>query len=409
MPKEHVIQPGDSLPRLAEHYYGDARKWPAIERASTFESGRGQYIKPGEIAIIPDLEGETIGDYEPTEVGDDDVSLTVGGRQFTGWTGVSITLNEDSIAAGFSLTAPFDPEREDLRTQLRPFAYRMARVFIGNELVLKGTIEKIAPTLTADDRSVTITGRSTTGAMVDCSIEGQGSEFRGQSLKTIVTWIGNLFGVTVVDNTADTGEINETRPEPGETAFDFVNRLAKSKGRLLSADPRGILTISTPSAAPTPVASITEGAHPLLSASADYDGTRRYSKYITYADIDGDPGLKGQAEDTGVAIYRPTRFEADANVDDLTAAAEWQRSLDLVGATRLRVTLAGWRRPDGKLWRNSDVVTAQIPSVMIYSDTRFRIAGATLRIDENRGRITELRLVLPEAYTREMPGAYPWD
>ena len=44
-----------------------------------------------------------------------------------------------------------------------------------------------------------------------------------------------------------------------------------------------------------------------------------------------------------------------------------------------------------------------------FRETPFVVAGATLALDAQNGRTTELRLVLPATYSGEMPGSYPWD
>ncbi|MFW6312268.1 MAG: phage baseplate assembly protein [Spirochaetota bacterium] len=411
MPRRYKIQSLDTLPAIAQRFYGDARKWPVIERASSFRSGRGQLIYEGEIAVIPDLPGSVTGDYPLSEdVDENEITLVVNGQTFRGWQGVTIEQNEDSVADGFALDAPFDPAIKSLREGFRPFGYQFAQLYIGRDLLLRGTIEQISPSIAASGRLISVGGRSVTGAMVECSVEGSGAEFAGHKLRTICEWVAGLFGVEVQDDTEDTGDIAETRPEPGQSAFDFLNSLAKGKGRLLTSDSRGVLTISMPSDQAEPVASLVEGEWPLLGVAAEYDGTKRFSRYIVYLDQDGTPGVRGVAEDDGVKIYRPTRVDnPNTSATDASRAAAWERTLSLVSATSVNVTAAGWRNADGAVWRKGEPVTLLAPSAMIYREATFRIAGVTMRIDEDQGRITELRLVLPEAYTASMPGAYPWD
>jgi len=410
MPKRHTIAAGESLPKLAELYYGDARRWPAIERASTFKSGRGQLVYPGETAIIPDLGTEPPTDFDLSkDVSEDEISVIVAGRVFSGWQGLNLQENEDTFADGFSITAPFNPDDSDMREAFRPFSYRLCQVYIGKDRVLKGTIEQISPSGSASDRTITIGGRSVSGAMVDSSIEGQGQEFKGQSLRTICQWIAGLFGVEVVDDTEDTGPIPETRPEPTQTAFEFLNDLAKSKGRLLTTDSRGILRITKPSSAGNPVAAIVEGEGLFVEASANYDGAKRHSRYIVYLDSDGTPGIRGAAEDEGIPIYRPHQEEPNAAATDANTAAAWARTIALSEATAVNVTVSRWRRENGEIWRKGDFVTLRSPSAMVYQESLFRVAGRSFEIDDTQGKQTVLRLVLPQAFTTQMPERHPWD
>ncbi|KKN61471.1 hypothetical protein LCGC14_0521260, partial [marine sediment metagenome] len=253
-------------------------------------------------------------------------------------------------------------------------------------------------------------GRSITGAIVDCSVDGSGFEFAGHTLGTIAKWLCDLYGVTVEFPDGDTTKIDETRAEPGETVFKFLNRLAQGKGMLLSADGDGKLIIRRSNPAGKPVAAIVEGESPYLGGSSSYDGTKRFSRYKVFLQQDGDPGIVGTVEDLGVPIYRPkVEVGTDADGKDAETAAAWRRTMALAEAVGLSVTISDWRTPGGQLWNKGDPITLYAPSLMVYRESPFMVAGVKLRIDETEGRVADLRLVLPQTYTTDMPEAYPWD
>ena len=54
----------------------------------------------------------------------DIVRLVINGSEIAGWTGATISMNLDTIADAFSVSAPFDHEKKDIRDAFRPFGYQ---------------------------------------------------------------------------------------------------------------------------------------------------------------------------------------------------------------------------------------------------------------------------------------------
>ncbi|MBA7660702.1 hypothetical protein ES703_68708 [subsurface metagenome] len=414
--KWEVVE-NDTLPKIAAQAYGNSRHWPLIWRASNFRSDVPSLIYAGEIAICPDLPewAEIIepGGELSESIGQDEVSILIGPDLFTGWQGVTINRSIDTCDDEFALTSPFDPERKDFIRRLKPFGYQTCRLYLGNEMVLKGLVEKIEPVLTAEDITLTLQGRSLTGTLVDSCIDSKATQFNKQTLKTIATWVCDLFGVGVEMPDGDTDRINETRVEPGQTAFDYLNQLAQGKGMLISSNGKGTLIIKRSNPNQKTVASIVEGESPLLGGMAAYDGTQRFSRYKVLLQADGNPSIFGVVEDMGVPINRPKIVRSNEiegeNRKDAETAAAWRRTMALAESVDLSVTISDWRTPEGALWNKGVIVTLKAPSLMVYKESPFTVAGVTLRIDEIKGRVADLRLVLPETYTTDMPEAYPRD
>ena len=52
---KHTVQSGDSLSKIAKHYYGDPMKYTAIFNANTDQLDNPDVIQPGQELIIPNL------------------------------------------------------------------------------------------------------------------------------------------------------------------------------------------------------------------------------------------------------------------------------------------------------------------------------------------------------------------
>ncbi len=75
----------------------------------------------------------------------DIVSIEVAGQRISGWTGTTIEQAIDNCADGFSISMPFDPERAELRERFRPFKYQPCKIYIDDQLIITGSIDKIEP------------------------------------------------------------------------------------------------------------------------------------------------------------------------------------------------------------------------------------------------------------------------
>jgi prophage tail gpP-like protein len=338
---------------------------------------------------------------------DDDVRLVIGGREFTGWTGVSIELSVDSCADGFSVSAPFDPSDAALVAAVRPYGYQRAQVYIGPDLVITGTIERVDPKTDETGRTLTVQGRSLTGPLIDCSIDGP-LEFYGLSLSTIARQVCKPFGISVVANN-DTNPISIARAEYGQTVFDFLNSLAAPRNLLLSPSAAGALQIDWgKSLIGRPVVDrIVEGEGIFLSASASFDGTRRFSLHKVATQFAGEPYITGSATDSAVKVYRP-RLASEGDIDqnaNFTAAR--LRTASICASFSASVGVSGWRRSDGKRWSPRDAVSLVAPGALLATESEYVAAGVSLKMDES-GRSASLRLVLPETYSTAEPKEEPW-
>ena len=52
-PRTYVVQPGDSLFRVAERFYGDATQWKKIREANRTRIDPDGRIRAGQIIVVP--------------------------------------------------------------------------------------------------------------------------------------------------------------------------------------------------------------------------------------------------------------------------------------------------------------------------------------------------------------------
>jgi prophage tail gpP-like protein len=72
------------------------------------------------------------------------------------------------------------------------------------------------------------------------------------------------------------------------------------------------------------------------------------------------------------------------------------------------LTLPGFRDPSGALFAPNTTLTLKAPHAMIFQETELLVRTVTMRQDANAST-TSLKLVLPGAFSGELPTRLPWD
>lgn len=337
----------------------------------------------------------------------DQLRVVVSGVELTGWTGATITMGIDVVADAFSVSVPFDKASAEMARVLKPFGYQPIDLYLGPDIIGRGLIDEIETTLEESGRILTVQGRSKTGQLVDCSIDGP-LEYVGLTLGGIARQVARPFGVGVRAD-ADTDLIDIARASYGQSPIDFLNGIARPRNLYFGSSFDGQLVIwagSSLESAPLR-ATLEEGVAPVLSVSARFAGTDRFSVYKAATQFAGEPDLVGVARDSGVSVFRPHLSEVSDADADPDATARKLRSESIAKSVTVGVSLAGWRRPDGALWSERQIVTLKAPGVLLPNAVRYVVAEVTHSLEAGR-KTTALRLAPTAAYSGATIGASPW-
>jgi prophage tail gpP-like protein len=337
----------------------------------------------------------------------DTVYLVINGTEFSGFDGATIDMAIDHIADGFSLASPWNPDDPVHRKAFAPFEYQDVKLYIGTDLLLTGTLEKPDPSLSESDRTITLEGRSKTGVLADCSIDGD-LEYSGLTLGVTTAKICKPFSISVIDQSG-VGKIELARADYGQIAGDFINSLSSPRNVCLGSSYGGALILDAGSrfAKSSPVAELTEGKHPLTSITPSFDGTTRGSHFKVASQFAGQENIIGKATDPDIKVYRPMITTAGETDQNPSITATKMRGDSYAKSVNWSASISGWRRPDGGRWCERTIVSVFAPSAMIYRKSSLLIAQVTYTIDGS-GRKTILRLVLPETYAGTPSGVPPW-
>ncbi|MDE1905023.1 MAG: hypothetical protein KGH75_01050 [Rhodospirillales bacterium] len=330
------------------------------------------------------------------------VTLTAGGREYRGWTEMTITRGIDRCASHFEIGVTERWGMTDDPWRLVPFT--PCTVSIGADLVLTGYVDEYRPGFDGTSHDVRVSGRSRTADLIDCTPDIAGGQYTGYSLAAIASGIAGLFAVGVqVETALAQGAVANAQMQRSETAFAFLERLARLAGVLLTDDENGDLVLGTAGSVRA-AGRLVQGEN-VLRAEGVLNGAHRFSEYI----LKGQAGLRAAASvqnaveavarDAGVPRFRPTvkMAESALSVAGMQARANWLASYAAGRATQAQITVPGYRQPDGTLWKINQVVPVDCQWLGVAQD--LLVAAVEFKLSAALGEETVLTVGPVEGYT----------
>lgn len=331
------------------------------------------------------------------------VELSIGGTAYAGWTGIRIVRALDTMCGEFELRLTDRERTGDAAFPLR--AGMACAVKVGGETLITGWIDRLEGMIAPYEHSIMVAGRDKAGDLIDCSAIAKPGSWSNAAMETIAAELARPFGITVTARTSTGAKIRKFAIQQGESVQSAIERLARFRGLLAVSTAQGDVELITPEQG-EPVADLVQGRN-IITADGGHSVAERYSRYLLKGQASGDDEVNSraaaspsaEASDPAVTRYRPLLIvgEDQADIASLKKRAEWEATTRAGRAQQARVTVAGWRRPDGQLWTPNVTVSLSAPA--LFMDGRMLVVSATLVKDE-RGTVTDLFVSPPAAFSQ---------
>jgi prophage tail gpP-like protein len=355
------------------------------------------------------------------------VELRVAGAEHRGWRAMKATLSLDAPAAKFTLELAdrWSADPDGVPRGVRAGA--ACELHLDGEAVAIGWIDAVEADYDARDHRLTVVARDKLGDLVDCAAVLDGAhEWQGLRLDEIARRLAQPYGVTVVAEVDPGAPFPRVAIQPGETAWETLQRAAQARGLLLAGDGTGRLRLTRSSLAGPAAGAITLGEN-VRSARAVFDHADRHSIVVVRGhgegqdlpDVifetvpDSDPPQRrlveggeraaiaraeGRAADIAITRYRPRVILAEAAGDGISFAerAAWEVRRAAGRGTRIAYVVPGWRGSSGALWRTNTRV--RVRDAFLGLDADMLICGVTFSLTDSDGSLTEIEVTLPDAY-----------
>jgi len=352
-----------------------------------------------------------------------DISIKVNDKYFRDWNNLLVTKELESVAGSFefnlvSTGSDWLPLLEGDQIE----------IFHKRTPLITGFVDYIGPDLDAEDRTIIVSGRDNTCDLVDCTYDGNKTEFKGvHRIDAIARELISQFNMDLVSQLDATPALKNFKYDPGEKIWDALERAASQTGVLFqpSGDGRLLLTM-LPDV--TESVWLVEGEK-LLSCYANYDNSSRFSHYSMIAELpsteketsydpESDPDASAGddeldiadrrevknpqtiikfARDENVRRYRPLTLIADSKMTPNACqdAINWEMSVRAARAFEASAIVQGWDY-NGKPWLPNTIIKVHSPKNEIY-ELDLLITSVTYTFDED-GTTTSLSLAKANAY-----------
>jgi prophage tail gpP-like protein len=361
----------------------------------------------------------------------ENLELLINGKKFANWYDREITLSVDTFDQ-VSFSAPFEPQRREFREIFRPFSFQPIKILLNGDPLFNGTMIDVDPTRAVDSGMVAVKCYAFPGVLCDCTAptnEGYKGrrpkgpvklEFKKLTLQQIAQQLCDPFDLDC-EFRGDVGPVfDKVAIKEEEKIHPFLVTLAKQRGFVITNTEAGKVLFWKTIGRGVPVVDFAEGTPPLTTVRPKFSPQDFHSQITGYSPAKhGRPGgvatefnpWLGQLLEFGAPIneYRPLscKFD-DTERADAKAATKAKLARMFANMASWDIEdLPTWRDPAGKLWDPNKSISLLAPGAMIYRQTELLIREVKLR--ENTDKLSAaLNVVLPGAFSGEMPEHIPW-
>lgn len=318
------------------------------------------------------------------------------GTAYSGWTEVEVTRSIEQVASTFK----FKVGLVDDGVGLDFVVDDLVEVWIGDDPLLTGYIDDIAPSYSANRTELEITGRSATADLVESCAPL--TLLRSMTLARIARTLADEFDLDVLDLVGDKTVYPRVRPEVGETCSAVIDRHAKQQGILVTDDNVGRLLLMRADKPGTSKTIIKRGVN-VLDAGGHFGSIGRYQTYEVKGQSLGEAEALTDSSaiimDSGARRPRRLTIRPDRPVDSKGAKtlAGWEAVTRAGKSQSAEYTVSGWHQDSGELWEPGILVPIDDPVMRIIGKS-WLITSCTWSLRPGEGRRTKLAVQPPEAF-----------
>jgi prophage tail gpP-like protein len=417
--RTYTVVRGDRLTWISQKYYGTQSRANDIVKANPQLTGRITSLEnyptiyAGDVLIIPDDPVLSKIAQETITNNDNSISILIDNKLFKFFISYHINFEIDTFDT-FTFSAPFDDSQEIYRESFRPFAYKQVSIYYGKDLIFTGVLLAPESSANADKKELTISGYSKPGILNDCMmpISSFPIELNNQNLYNIASLLCPTYGIQFEFQSAIGNPFEQVALEIDKNTFSFLSDLAKKRELLISNDQYGKL-IFWKSKTGSPVASFKEGEVPFISCKPSFNYQSFYS-HIT--GVTSTTDAKSSAKYTYENKYLTKRgilrnyncTIADIKDSEIKKAVIAQAGRMFGESASYELTVQGHRDKNGNLYKKNTLITLLSPGAMVYTESKFLIKSLSMTRGVD-GDTSTMSLVLPGAYTGEIPEIFPWE
>jgi len=324
------------------------------------------------------------------------VTISAGGGMYSAFLSVSVkaAFNEAARSFEFEVAA----EMGASATNAIFAVGTEVTIHANGDLLLTGFVDSREPTFAAEHASISVSGRSKSGDLVDGSAEHDTGQFENKDPLEIGQEIASKYGAKF-ESDQQLEKVDQYQLTQGESCYRCVEKLARQQGMTITGTPEGNAKITK--AGNDRNGALIEGQN-ILSGTAHHNGSNRHSKIVVRGQRPfghGDENIEIEAEEEDGAVKRHRTIiliqDEDTTKDRAKKRAKNRKNRAAGNALKATIATQGFRDDGGKLWTPGALSFTESPFLDIAQDMLIESVTYT---QTERGSIATLQLVDPKAY-----------
>lgn len=361
---------------------------------------------------------------------DDTISIAAAGQTVSGWQSVKISRGLERGPSSF--TVGLTEKYPGVATEIALRPGEPIDVLIGSELVMRGYVDRYASGISENTHQVSITGRSISQDLVDCSAGFATYQINNTTLVNLAKQLAQPFGVPISAPDGDSGVIPQFTITLTDTPFAIIERVCRWAAFLPYDGPDGSLIIGK-LADRSMASGFAQGVN-AQSASVSLAVDQRYTEIdpvFATTDMLHDLLDTGSTSNTlSVAIPKstvydvsfPNRADKAPRYRRLIVVSEQSQSGSTYAKDRaavemmrrwgrsqaLTVECDSWRDSGGALWQPNALAPINFPALKL-PNLKWLISDVTFSKSLDSGTTATIILMPPEAFIPQIEVLQPFD
>ncbi len=346
------------------------------------------------------------------------LTIEVDGTEYTSFINAEVNVRLDALSNTFRFQASSNNENP------MPFGVgQFCKIRSGNDLILTGNIELINVDGDSTSHTIDIAGRDKTGDLLDSTI-GSLSDIRAPiSLKGIIEKVIAHIGASIevidlVNPDVFSKASDIAAPEPGQLAWDFIERYVRKRQVLLTSNELGQVVITNSSGVEVDAIvkhKLRSNDNTVLKYAVSYDDTGRFHKYVAlgqsnplsliFAGATSNKAIVNQGSQIFDDLIREGRqlalvAETSSSSTDLKKRAQWDANIRKARGKVYSATVRGHRNQTNNLWAINELVKVEDDFAGI--DSRMLSNSIKFNSDKESADTSTISFLEKNAYTLEL-------
>jgi prophage tail gpP-like protein len=339
------------------------------------------------------------------QVAKDQAILIVGGINFKDWESVYVQLRWGDAFSYFRFTSVERDAPAGLFYKLQFVPGTKCQISLGGISVIDGFIETRQVAYDPEQHGIELTGKSLTAPVARSSVNTKSGSFDGMTFKQVADKVLSTYSSKIIPiGTLNSIPFAKLQNQPGESVWDFLERIARPRGIILGSDSFGNFLAIGEHSIPVLNTQLIEGQNIKKCQCVMHD-EHAYNQYNVKAqsaasddnhgtaasELEGNWGGSGWPGSLLITPAEQPVKSIQEVIDRAKNESLWHEGTKIEAT----ITVQGWFRNDTDVWWPGDNVFVYSP--MCPLNMMMKIQNVTFSQDNSGGTLTTLDLKQPWA------------